>query len=82
MITADHLRELLDRGQDDAVLVLLRGRVEMVDNPESDPERGQGAMTVVSRRELVERLDAEGTAPGDLDAVAAALDTMVTHQGG
>ncbi|MEU0255376.1 hypothetical protein ABZ299_23355 [Streptomyces sp. NPDC006184] len=82
MITADHLRELLDRGQDDAVLVLLRGRVEVVDSRESDPERGQGAMTVVSRRELIERLDAEGAASGDLGAVAAALDTMVTHQGG
>ncbi|MEU3861259.1 hypothetical protein AB0F03_28505 [Streptomyces sp. NPDC028722] len=82
MITADHLRELLDRGQDDAVLVLLGGRVEVVDSSESDPERAQGAMTVVSRRELIERLGAQGSASGDLDAVAAALDTMVTHQGG
>ncbi|MFJ7147042.1 hypothetical protein ACIQVT_02405 [Streptomyces sp. NPDC100445] len=73
---------MLERDEDDAVLVLLGGRVEVVDGAGTEP--GRGAMTVVSRRELVERLDAQGSGPGsgDLDAVAAALDTMVTHQGG
>ena len=80
-VTGDHVRELLN-GEDDAVLVLLRGRVEVILSPELDSERCRGAMQVVSRRDLRERLSADPPSPGDLDAVAAALDAMVREQGG
>ncbi|MFC4472170.1 hypothetical protein ACFPH6_48160 [Streptomyces xiangluensis] len=81
MITEAHVRALLNR-EDDAVLVLLRGRAEVVPAPEVDSERCRGAMTVMSGRELRERLGSDRSAPGDLKAVAATLDAMVTEQGG
>ncbi|WP_217241981.1 hypothetical protein [Streptomyces sp. AC555_RSS877] len=81
MITGEHVRELLNR-EDDAVLVLLRGRAEVVPAPDLDSERCRGAMPVVSGRDLRERLDADPSASGDPDAVAAALDATVREQGG
>ncbi|MFG2577622.1 hypothetical protein [Streptomyces sp. NPDC048481] len=57
MITGAQVREPLAR-DDDPVLVLVEGRAEVV--PESEPEsasgRWQGALRVVSGRELRERV--------------------------
>jgi hypothetical protein len=82
MITADHVRNLLNRTEGDATLVLLRGRVEVMECADADVECCRGAMTIVSRRDLVERLGGDRLASVDLEAVAAELDSAVTHQGG
>jgi hypothetical protein len=81
MITGDHVRELLNH-EDDAVLVLLRGRAEVLPAPELDSEHYRGALPVVSGRDLRERLNTDRSASGDPDAVAAALDATVREQGG
>ncbi|MFD3499712.1 hypothetical protein [Streptomyces sp. NPDC058678] len=81
MITGGHVRELLNR-EDDAVLVLLRGRPEVVPAPDLDSERCRGAMRVVAGRDLGERLRADPSAADDPDALAAALDATVREQGG
>ncbi|MFE9438868.1 hypothetical protein ACFYO2_07665 [Streptomyces sp. NPDC006602] len=81
MITGDHVRELLNR-EDDAVLVLLHGRAEVVPAPELDSEHCRGALPVVSGHDLRERLNADRSASSDPEAVAAALDTTVREQGG
>ncbi|GAA4021090.1 hypothetical protein [Streptomyces plumbiresistens] len=81
MITGDHVRELLNR-EDDAVLVPLHGRAEVVPAPELDSDRCRGALPVVSGRDLRERLGADRSAPDDPEAVAAALDATVRKQGG
>ncbi|MDQ0757691.1 hypothetical protein [Streptomyces canus] len=81
MITGDHVRELLNR-EDDAVLVLLGGRAEVVGASELDSERCRGALRVLSARDLRERPGHAASAPDDADAVAAALDATVRRQGG
>ncbi|MDL5200092.1 hypothetical protein [Streptomyces sp. ALI-76-A] len=81
MITGDHVRELLNRA-DDAVLVLVGGRAEVVAAPELDSEDWRGALTVVTGRDLRQRLAAAPSAAGDPDAVAATLDATVRQQGG
>ncbi|MDO0925293.1 hypothetical protein QQY24_07610 [Streptomyces sp. TG1A-8] len=81
MITGDHVRELLGHDAEDAVLVLLGGQVEVVRSAELDSGRCRGAMTVVSRRDLLARLDADRSEP-DPEALAAALDATVRYQGG
>ncbi|MGW0337372.1 hypothetical protein ACWD0J_37090 [Streptomyces sp. NPDC003011] len=81
MITGDHVRDLLNR-EDDAVLVLVRGRAEVVAGPELDSEDWRGALTVVTGRDLRQRLEANPSASSVPDSVAATLDATVRQQGG
>ncbi|MDG5803688.1 hypothetical protein P9869_13600 [Streptomyces ossamyceticus] len=81
MITASHVRELLER-EDDATLVLTQGRAEVLSARELASAGEQGVLRVISGGELRERLGAGRSAPDDLNAVAATLDAIVTEQGG
>ena len=81
-ISTDHVRRLL-AADDDALLVLIEGRAEVIPREALDDDAFRGAMEVISRAELLERtggatdLDEAGMA-----TQAAALDTEVTELGG
>ena len=54
MITADNVRRLLG-GHPDTVLVLIEGRIEVVDPAALDTDEYRGALQVITRAELVEQ---------------------------
>ncbi|MCX2929142.1 hypothetical protein ORI20_02565 [Mycobacterium sp. CVI_P3] len=81
MITADDVRRLLDR-QTDAVLVLVEGRIKVVEPAELDTDAYRGALQVITRAELVEQAGGEQLSDRELAEQAAALDTAVSELGG
>jgi hypothetical protein len=74
-ITSEHLRRLLDAETDGATLGLIEGRVDLV---EADSDDHRGAIEVISRDDLVERLGDDPTEE-TLVEQAEAL-TAVVHQ--
>jgi hypothetical protein len=81
MITTDDVRRLLDAEQKDAVLVLIEGRIEVIGAGQLASESYRGAMEVVSREELAERVG-ESPSEHELAEQAATLDTAVSELGG
>jgi hypothetical protein len=80
MIDESHVRKLYEAGNDDAALVLLEGRARVVDSPSGQEEGSDGALLVITKRDLVDRL---GTAPADHDLrdLAQALSDTVGKLG-
>lgn len=74
MIDEGHVRDLCDAANDDAALVLPEGRARVVDRPSA--EESQGALLVITKRDLVDRL---GPHPSDqdlLDVAGTLSDTV------
>ncbi|MER7489140.1 hypothetical protein ABTY20_25175 [Streptomyces sp. NPDC126497] len=61
MIDEAHVRELRDATNDGAALVLLEGRARVVDSPSGEEGGPEGALVVISKRELSDRLGAAPT---------------------
>jgi hypothetical protein len=80
-ISIDDVRRLLQADEADSVLVLVEGRTEVIGAGRLASEEYRGALEVVSRADLVERL---GDAPSDHDFAeqAAQLDAAVSELGG
>ncbi|MEZ3181573.1 hypothetical protein KYY02_23655 [Streptomyces pimonensis] len=80
MIDEAHVRELRDARNDGAALVLLEGRAQVVDSPSGEEGGPQGALVVIGKRELSDRL---GEAPTDRDLrdLARVLTDMVGKLG-
>ena len=80
-ITIDHVHALLQQPSDNAVLGLVEGRVEAIDPDQLATDDYAGALEVISRRDLAERL---GTDPTDeaLAQQAGALTASVQQLGG
>jgi hypothetical protein len=80
MIDAIHVRQLREAANDGAALVLLEGRARVIDRPSGQEEGAEGALLVITKRDLVDRL---GPAPTDRDLrdLAQALDDMVGKLG-
>ena len=83
MITQDHVRQLLDRPDGDARLVVVEGEALVVSAGSLSEERYRGALEITSRQDLADRLgsDAAGSLPA-LEEVASRLDAEVTQLGG
>ena len=81
MIAADDVRRLLAADEKDAILVVLEGRAEVIGAGKLASDEYRGALEVVARDDLVQRL---GESPSDreIDEQAAALDTAVSELGG
>jgi hypothetical protein len=77
-ITTDHVRALLDADDEATVLGLIGGGIEVIAADRADE---QGALEVISRDELVERLGSDPS-DEDLSEQAAALSAAVQHLGG
>jgi replication-associated recombination protein RarA len=81
VISADDVKRLL-QAQDDAVLVLIEGRTEVITEAETDSPQYRGALQVVSRRDLVKRTGGGDLSQHEIAEQAALLDTMVSELGG
>jgi hypothetical protein len=81
MITADNVRRLLD-SELDAVLVLIEGRVDVIDPAALDTDDYRGALQVITREELIEQAGGEQLSDRELVEQAAALDMAVAELGG
>ncbi len=81
MISADDVRTLLQSEEKNAVLVVVEGRVDVIGAGRLASDDYRGALEVVSREDLVQRI---GEAPSDreIEEQAAQLDTAVTELGG
>ncbi|TPG31589.1 hypothetical protein [Mycolicibacterium hodleri] len=68
---------------DDAVMVLIEGRILVVGLGQLDDDAHRGALQVISRAELLERIGRDADLSGhDLDSQAAILDAEVSELGG
>lgn len=81
MISADDVRRLLSADQKDATLVLIEGRVEVIGAGRVASDEYRGALEVIARDDLVQRI---GDSPSDhqIEEQAAQLDTAVSEMGG
>ncbi len=81
-IESDDVRRLLD-ADDDAVLVLIEGRALVIGRSELDDDAHRGALEVISRAELLERVGrGADLSEDDLTRQAAILDAEVSELGG
>jgi hypothetical protein len=81
MITADNLRRLL-ASETDTVLILIEGRIEVVDPAALDTDEYRGALQVITRDELIERAGGEQLSDRELLEQAALLEMAVDELGG
>ncbi len=81
MIGAGDVRRLLD-ADTDAVLVLIEGRVDVVDPAALDTDGYRGALQVITRAELVGQVGGELPSEREILEQAAALDSAVSELGG
>ncbi|MGE2688487.1 hypothetical protein [Mycolicibacterium pulveris] len=80
-ISTDDVRGLLQTDADNAILVLVEGRTEVIGAGQLASEKYRGALEVVSREDLVARI---GTEPSEreLTEQATILDAAVSELGG
>jgi hypothetical protein len=81
MITADNVRRLL-ASETDTVLILVEGRIEVVEPAALDTDEYSGALQVITREELIEQAGGEQLSDRELVEQAAALDMAVAELGG
>ncbi|CAL9361251.1 hypothetical protein C1708_03715 [Streptomyces sp. DH-12] len=74
MIDESHVRDLCDAANDDAALVLLEGRARVVDQPSGEESRG--ALLVITKRDLVERLGPDPSDQALHDVAGTLTDTV------
>ncbi|OBB39801.1 hypothetical protein [Mycobacterium sp. 852002-51961_SCH5331710] len=81
MISTEDVRALLQSEEKNAVLVVVEGRVDVIGAGRLASAEYRGALEVVSREDLVNRI---GETPSDreIEEQAAQLDTAVTELGG
>jgi hypothetical protein len=77
-ITTDHLRALLDAEDGGALLALLGGRIELIAADEVDTDAYRGALEVITRDDLTDRVGPDPT--GETLAEQAAALTVAVHQ--
>jgi hypothetical protein len=68
--------------QDDAVLVLIEGRTEVIAQAETDSPQYRGALQIVSRSDLIKRTGGADISDHELAEQAALLDSTVSELGG
>jgi hypothetical protein len=81
-VKASDLRELLTSDLPDPNLVLIEGRLEVVQVDDLDTDRFRGAMLLVSRAELLARGVDETSSDDELERQAATVSTAVDELGG
>ncbi|OBG88619.1 hypothetical protein A5698_24110 [Mycobacterium sp. E136] len=81
MISTEDVRALLQSEEKNAVLVVVEGRVDVIGAGRLASADYRGALEVVSREDLVNRI---GDTPSDreIEEQAAQLDTAVSELGG
>ncbi|MCV7136131.1 hypothetical protein H7J06_24465 [Mycobacterium hodleri] len=81
-IDSDVTRRLVD-ADDDAVLVLLEGRAQVIGAAQLDDDAHRGALQVISRTDFLQRVGkATNLSDDELATQAAILDAEVSELGG
>jgi hypothetical protein len=80
-ISTDDVRRLLHAEDKDAILVLVEGRTEVIGAGRLASADYRGALEVITRDDLVNRLGADPS-EHELAEQAAALDTAISELGG
>ncbi|MFC8269464.1 hypothetical protein ACFUIZ_27660 [Streptomyces cinereoruber] len=80
-VTRAQVRALLDQSGENNSLVLLEGRVEVVPSDRLASEPYDGAVEIVSGRDLATTLPPGPPTEQDMDALALRLETAITHLG-
>jgi hypothetical protein len=81
-VKARDLRALLTSDLPDPNLVLVEGRLEVVQVDDLDTDRFRGAMLLLSRDELLARGVDEESPDAELERQAATISTAVDELGG
>ncbi|MFF8382885.1 hypothetical protein [Streptomyces kanasensis] len=81
MIDEKHVRELLERPDDEAALVLLEGRAQVVGPADLTSAPYRGAAVLLTRADLVDRLGGDSPSEDEARAVASALRTATRDLG-
>ncbi|GAB2972189.1 hypothetical protein [Saccharothrix stipae] len=81
-VKARDLRALLTSDLPDPNLVLIEGRLEVVQVDDLDADHFRGAMLLLSRAELLARGVDENSPDQELERQAAAVSTAVNELGG
>ena len=82
MISAGDVRRLLEHDDPEAVLVLIEGRIEVVSPRQTDSPEYRGALQVISRDDLLQRIGAQDLSDRVIEEQAAILETTVAELGG
>ena len=82
MISADDVRQLLEHDDPEAVLVLIEGRIEVVSPRQTEAPEYRGALQVISRDDLLQRIGAQDLSDRVIEEQAAILETTVAELGG
>jgi len=82
VISADDVRRLLEHDDPEAVLVLIEGRIEVVSPRQTDSPEYRGALQVISRDDLLQRIGAQDLSDRVIEEQAAILETTVAELGG
>ena len=80
-ITIEHLNALLDASDATSIIGLIEGKVVIIGAAQRDSEKYRGALEVISREQLVERVGGEAE-EAELRALAAELTTATALLGG
>jgi hypothetical protein len=81
-IAADDVRQLLDAGDTDALLVLIEGQIKIIAADELESPAYRGALRVVSREELISQNGKADLSDRELAEQAESLDVAVRNLGG
>lgn len=81
-VPVDDLKRLLQSDRPDAALVLVEGSYVVADREKLATDALRGALPVVTRDELLERVGERPVRDRDLDEVAAMLSAAVDNRGG
>ncbi|MFJ6674445.1 hypothetical protein ACIQMJ_25355 [Actinosynnema sp. NPDC091369] len=81
-VKASDLRELLTSDLPDPNLVLIEGRLEVIQVDDLDTDDFRGAMLLLSRAELLARGVDEDSPDTELERQAATISTAVNELGG
>jgi hypothetical protein len=81
MISIEDVRKLLETEDSDAVLVFIEGRAEVINEGDLDSDQYRGALRVIDRSDLVDRLSAEPS-EHELAEQAGQLDSQISEMGG
>ncbi|GFG65239.1 hypothetical protein MKUB_27290 [Mycobacterium kubicae] len=81
-VEAQDVRRLLDSAEDDAVLVLIEGRTEVLTPAQLESDDYRGAMQIATRQDVLARVGGTELSERELAEQAEDLDTAVRNLGG
>jgi hypothetical protein len=80
-VSAEDVRRLLERDDDEAVLVAIEGRIDVVSAAELESPDYRGALQIATRQEMLERTEGAQLSERELAEQAEELDTALRNLG-